>query len=120
MKEREGKIFRVVHILNSESIVINGGLNNGINENTRLLVYKPGEVIFDPETGKSLGELEIPKGYFKVKHSQEQMATLVSEIKTSKYNFTSGLGVAFSKLDSESSPKEIIKLGDYVKIVNRV
>ncbi|WP_156307155.1 hypothetical protein [Sphingobacterium endophyticum] len=101
-------------------IVINGGLKDGIEENTRLLVYSLGKEIVDPDTGVSLGALEVPKGYFKVTHSQDNMATLVAEIKTTRTHFPSVWTEALSKLDIETTLKNSIEPGDFVKIVNKL
>lgn len=69
---------KVVTILNDFSVVINKGSNNGIREDSRFLIVEIGENIIDPDTGKSLGLLEITKGWCKPSHIQENICTIES------------------------------------------
>lgn len=70
----------VVAIINNRKLVINRGASQGIREGQRMLVYtvSAGE-IQDPNTGESLGHLEIVRGTGKIVHVQEKMATLESD-----------------------------------------
>lgn len=58
--------------------VINKGSAHGIHDGLKFLILELGEDILDPETGESLGVLEIVKGEAVVLHVQEKMATLIS------------------------------------------
>ncbi len=73
MPKQESK---VVKIIDEYRIVFNRGERDGINLNERYLVFEIGEEIFDPDTGESLGRIEIIKGKGKVTHIQEKMSTL--------------------------------------------
>ncbi|MCZ8196437.1 MAG: hypothetical protein O9267_02370 [Flavobacterium sp.] len=97
-------------------IVINKGYDDFIDSYMRFLVYEEGQEIFDPITKKSLGKLEIPKGFFKVQHIQDKMTILVSELKKDKNMFQITLLV--KELDVEKELLTKIKIGDRVKIVN--
>ncbi|CAD0001551.1 hypothetical protein [Flavobacterium salmonis] len=99
-------------------IVINKGSNDRVGSYMRFLVYEEGQEIFDPHSKKSLGKLEIPKGFFKVQHIQEQMTVLVSELKKEKNIFQIALLV--KELDVEKEMLTTIKVGDKVKIVNQI
>lgn len=80
------KIFKIVEIIDSTKIVINAGSNEGIRENQRFLVYSlDGKEIIDPDTGKSLGNLEVVKGTGIASFIQEKMCTIISDMYT-KYN----------------------------------
>lgn len=83
MSETE-KVFpaTVVRVLNEHEVVINRGTSDGIKNGQRFLVYvvDPNPVI-DPETGGTLGSLEIIKGTGRVKHAQPNMATIISDKK---------------------------------------
>lgn len=70
---------RVAKVLDEYRLVINRGEEHGIKRGQRVLVYKPSEEIFDPETGKSLGVLELVKGTGKVIHVQPEMSTIESD-----------------------------------------
>src|SRR5215217_3110549 len=65
---------------NERRIVINRGTEDGVHDDQRFLVYELStEEIKDPETGESLGRLEIPKGTGTVLHAQERIATIESD-----------------------------------------
>lgn len=75
--------LKVIKIVNrSTTIVINGGKGAGIRNGERFLIYALGENISDPDTGESLGQLEIVKGIGVVCSVQEKMATLKNTTKT--------------------------------------
>lgn len=68
----EGKI---ASILDEYNVVINVGRLHGVIEGMPFVIYSPGEEeIRDPDTGKSLGCLEIVKGYVRAAHVQENLA----------------------------------------------
>lgn len=106
----------IVKKLSDYQIVINKGSSDDLDSNMRFLVYEEGEEIFEPNTNKSLGILEIPKGFFKVQHIQEKMTTLVSELKKEKSIIPTFS--AFKEIDTERELLKSIKEGDKVKIVN--
>ena len=77
----EGRPFPaiVVQVMNySRKVVINRGSVDGVRLGQRFLVYGIGPVITDPETGTSLGKLEMLRGTGEVVHIQERMATIES------------------------------------------
>ena len=64
---------------NGYKIVINRGSEHGVAKDQRFQIYGlSDEEIKDPESGESLGRLEIVKGIGKVVHIQPRMATLKS------------------------------------------
>ncbi|MFL9831231.1 hypothetical protein ABS764_10270 [Flavobacterium sp. ST-87] len=99
-------------------IVINKGSEDDVSSYMRFLVYEEGQEIFDPHTKKSLGKLEIPKGFFKVQHIQDRMTILVSELKKEKNLFQ--ITLMMKELDVEKDLLTKIKVGDRVKIVNHL
>lgn len=73
-------ICNVARILSPTKLVINKGSNSGLKEDLRFLIFKLSEDdIIDPETGKSLGKLEIVKGTGRIIHLQDTMATIESD-----------------------------------------
>lgn len=81
------KIYKVIKVIDSRTIVINAGLNQGISSNMHFIIYDVGEKLYDPDTKEELGSLEIVKGKAKVKHIQDNLTTLTSsliEVKTRK------------------------------------
>lgn len=110
--------IRVAKILEVDKIVINKGKADHIDEHMEFLIYDEGEEILDPVSGKSLGALENPKGTFKAIHIQDNMSILLS--KTRRPNkLMIGLAV-FNDVDAERDLLKNIKVGDKVKITNRV
>ena len=76
------KIFpaSIAKILSPNRVVINRGSMHGIKEGQRMLVYSlSDEEIQDPETGESLGSLEIYKGTGKVIAVQEKLSVIESD-----------------------------------------
>jgi hypothetical protein len=80
----------VVKVINNYKLAINRGSEQGIRVGQRILVYcLSDEEITDPNTGESLGYLEIVKGTGKVIHIQEKMSTIESDrkkIESTKFN----------------------------------
>ena len=74
--------IKVAKVRDEYTLVLNKGANDGIKPGQRFLIYSLGEEIIDPDTQKSLGQLEIVKGTGKVTHLQPSMATLQSDMKT--------------------------------------
>lgn len=114
----DSKNIYIAKKIDNYQIVINKGNKDDINSNMRFLVYEEGEKIIDPNTNESLGNLEIPKGFFKVQHIQEKMTTLISELKKDKRIIPSF--DVFGERDLEKDLLDSIKIGDKVKIVNEI
>lgn len=77
-----GKIFpaRVIKVLDDGRVVINRGKEHGLRSGQSFLIYALGGEIADPDTGGSLGILEITKGTGVVDHLQDKMATIISNV----------------------------------------
>lgn len=77
--QRVGKVVRV----NGDQIppielVVNLGSADGVSTRDIFLVYAIGDEIRDPDTGESLGSLEIVRGRGKAKHIQPNMTTITA------------------------------------------
>jgi cell shape-determining protein MreC len=84
----------IAKVINEYRLIINRGAEEGVEENMTYLVFEVGEEIIDPETGESLGSMEITKGVGKIINVQEKMAT-IETITTQK--------IAVSPLESIST-----------------
>lgn len=107
---------QVADILNDREVVINLGSQNGIESGHKFVVFSLGDEIPDPNTGESLGRLELIKGRGEVVHVQQKMCT----IKT--YEYTMAPLSVSSVLDSMDQRKvyrsfEGVVRGDYVRIL---
>jgi len=67
---------KVIKKIDEYKIVINKGSADGVTKDTRFLVYRLGEELFDPDTKESLGVLELVCGEGKPEHIQEHITTL--------------------------------------------
>jgi proteasome assembly chaperone (PAC2) family protein len=73
---------QIVNIINPYQLVMNRGDRNGIKVGRRVLIYGISkEEIIDPNTGESLGYLEIVKGTGRVINVQDNMSTIESDQK---------------------------------------
>ncbi|MTJ05899.1 MAG: hypothetical protein FH759_14615 [Sediminimonas qiaohouensis] len=75
---QSAQLARVVHANDEYQYVINRGSSNGVDIGDRYLVFGLGDEIVDPDTGESLGTLEIVRGKARIIHVQEKMSTLES------------------------------------------
>ncbi len=69
----------VAQILSDEKIVVNRGSSHGVKPGDRFVVFAEGDEVADPETGASLGRLEVVKARVVAAHVQEKMSTCVAE-----------------------------------------
>ncbi|WP_140420542.1 hypothetical protein [Novosphingobium sp. B 225] len=74
----QAKAIRVAAIIDDFHIVLNVGRDDGIQSVQKFLIYGLGQEITDPETGESLGILEIIRGRGKVVHLQDRFCTIKS------------------------------------------
>ena len=133
MSEERDFPAKVAKIINNKTIVINRGFDDNVKKGDSFLVYAIGEEIIDPETGESLGKLEIVRGRAIAEHIQEKMSTLKSS-KTvlpdkkviyrkpigRSLGLLTGLGSAIETKEevygeSEILPFDGVKVGDLVK-----
>lgn len=113
----ELKNIKVARVIDPYKLVINKGLNYGIEKGQRFLVYAiSSDEIKDPETGESLGNLEIVKGTGIVTHVQEKIATVESDRKSKAFRKTIRKPImTFSQFSGEEEiidPAETIPFDD--------
>ena len=74
----------VAAIVNRYTLVLNRGADDGIRTGQKFLVYGLSDFeIEDPETGDTLGQLEIVRGTGKATHVQPKVTTIYTDEKTS-------------------------------------
>ncbi len=108
----------VAQILDPEKIVINKGSKDQIDQNMEFVVYEEAGEVVDPVTKKNLGLLENPKGTFRPLHIQDNMSTLISQAKRPSHLLS--ITTFMSGPDPEFELLKTIKVGDKVKIINRI
>ena len=127
MNDTESVSIKVAEKINEYKLVINRGSTSDIKMNQRFLVYTYGKEVTDPDTGQSLGKLEIVRGTGRVLHLQELQATIESDMerhvrRLRRYPdafslFSKGLGGEEVTYETEKIPFESPEVGDMVKPV---
>lgn len=112
---KEDQLIKVAKVISYDKIVINKGSSDGIDSDMEFLVYVEGSEINDPVSGNSLGNLENPKGFFKIFHIQDKMTTLIAKLNKTDLYFNI---MPFTGKDPEIEALKSIKTGDKVKIIN--
>lgn len=116
----------VAKVNDEYNIVINRGSEHGVTKGDRFLVYYVDpEELTDPETGESLGNLEIIRGTGTATHVQPKMTTIESNRVVSRGRVirrTTGIFASLGSEVVEEPQKEPIpfdgpKIGDRVKPV---
>ena len=69
----------VARILNDESIVVNRGSAHGVKEGMRFAIFTELDEVKNPETGSSMGKLELVKARVVAAHVQENMTICEAE-----------------------------------------
>jgi hypothetical protein len=69
---------KVVKVIDKFTVVINAGMDRGVQQGKTFLIVGIGETIIDPDSNEELGALEIVRGKARVIHVQHRMATLTS------------------------------------------
>lgn len=64
---------KVASIIDESTLIINVGEKAGVEKGVLFVIFEQGEEIKDPESGESLGNLEIVKAEVEAVHVQEQM-----------------------------------------------
>ena len=70
---------KVAKILNEFQLVLSAGTKQGVKKGMVFVVYEVGEEIKDPESGESLGKLEIVKGEVEIYHVQDSICMAQSK-----------------------------------------
>lgn len=73
---------RVAKIISETTVVLAAGSDHGVRRGTKFVIYDPGPVIQDPETGEPLGNLEIVKGRVQATHVMPSMCVAKTAVTT--------------------------------------
>lgn len=121
------KEFRVIKIIDDTSLIVNAGLEDGIESGDSMEICSRGADIIDPVTKEKLGKLEITKAKLNVSEVYDKMC-ICETVYVSNYFATLISNPLFSstqkKLDVE--PTEIsgegdktIRIGDVAKHIKK-
>lgn len=117
--------YKIVRILDSTTYIASiPQYDISANKNIEFIVYYKGEEIIDPDTGNSLGCLEITKERCFLVDTQENFA-IIRDVSTRENFLTRSMTISgyiqgnprdMSKFLPEDEAK--VKVGDYVKIIH--
>lgn len=121
--------FRIIKIIDDETIVINAGSNNNISRGDEFEIYEIGENIKDPVSGENLGSLDTIKDTVEAvtvfpkmcicKHldsyanSVGSIATLITR------NTPKTLNVDVSQISGGLSSDKTIRIGDKARKIQK-
>lgn len=107
----------VVQVINPCMIAINRGKFHQVKVGQRMLVYRTSErEIKDPQSGESLGYLELVKGTGKVIHVQDKICTIESDKKKPARRIVKNMwGGGEEIIEGEVAPFDEPEIGDLVK-----
>ncbi|HPO07793.1 MAG TPA: hypothetical protein PLZ55_03930, partial [bacterium] len=71
---------QIIRILDDHRLVANRGSADGWAKGDLLVVFEEGDEILDPQTGQSLGKLELVKAEMEAVHVQEHMSILMARL----------------------------------------
>lgn len=112
-------IFNIAEVINTTMAVVNAGNNHGIKRGMYCIVYGEGQEIFDPNTGESLGLLELLRGRAVVTQVQEKMCVIKAckhRVKTAFIAVAFAMGERFEDDDIKfTNFEDDIFKGDLVK-----
>ncbi|CUR64321.1 hypothetical protein [Leuconostoc gasicomitatum] len=124
--------FKIVKIISDHEFIISAGLKQSVSEGDRFIIFdRHGEKILDPDSGESLGYLDVNKGTIIVRNVFENMSLastephLVGGINNQFAGVNAFIGIKqptplkvdYSQITplNESLEPSLIKLGDSVK-----
>ncbi len=121
----EKEIFKVIKILDSETIVLNAGKNNRINIGDKFEIYGPGQEVID-EDWINYGTLDIIKEKVTVDNLYDKMclcrhhekSAFASMVGLSSLYVSSGyksLNVDKTQMSNEMDEDHTIRIGDKAK-----
>ena len=107
------KQLLVAQVIDNYTLILNKGLNDGIKENQKYLVYKLGDIFIDPETQEDLGRWEIIRGKGEIIEVRDKYSVLKSRnLSNALISFSAALTGAY-----KYSPFESPQRGDIAKLI---
>ncbi len=116
---------KIVEIISEDRVAFNRGSNEGVKKGQRFLVYALGKELLDPETGESLGQLEIVRGTGAAVHVQDRLTTIESDARspsvrrvirrTDPYAMFSGRTEETIEESGQTTGFDSPQVGDFVK-----
>jgi hypothetical protein len=109
---------QVAEIVNSRELAINRGSDHGVVEGMRFDILDPGDTaISDPETGETLGEIELVKIRVRVNFVEPKFSIAETYETTGSLNFgmLAGLGKVRTLSTADALVKPLSEAESYVK-----
>jgi len=116
---------KVLDVVDPGRVAFNRGARDGIKKGQRFLVYALGKELTDPDTGESLGQLEVVRGTGVAVHVQDRVTTIESDMRgphqrrtvrrSDAYAVLMGRGEEIVEETGTLMPFDGPKIGDLVK-----
>ncbi len=123
------KIYKIIKIIDDETLVINAGYDNGIKIGDDFEIFEDGEEIKDPDTGEVLGTLDTIKERVEAIDVFPKMCIcrhniIVNYIKAITGDFTKikskTLNIDSSQISGGLSDNLTIHIGDKVRKIRKM
>jgi hypothetical protein len=102
---------RVASVIDPYRVVINKGAADGVRAGQKYLLYVLGPDVKDPESGESLGQLEVLRGNGTVIHVQERIAI----VRSSMYRNRGVAAMLSGNASDDNVPFEGVSKGDFAR-----
>ncbi len=113
--------YKIVKIIDDKTVIINAGSNNKVTKFDKFEIYDIGEEVIDPDTGESLGTLDVIKETLNVVRIYPKMCMCR---KIYKLDIFTGERVKSLNVDTKDisggiTDENHIKVGDKVRIIKK-
>jgi hypothetical protein len=121
---------KVAQILSPTQVILAAGAEQGVREGMEFIIYEWGHQVLDPETGESLGRLELHKARVKVSQVQERLSVANTLARTVRRPYFPSGFATFTETTYEPLPldestatavaerKLTVRVGDLVRSVD--
>ncbi len=79
---------KVASILSPYQLVLSIGVQDGVSADMTFVIFEEGDEILDPDSGESIGRLEMVKGEVRVTHVQATLTLVESLRKPQEAEYT--------------------------------
>lgn len=100
-------LYRIVKIVDEETLIINAGLDQGISIGDKFEIYSVGEKIFDPRTGEDLGTLDTIKDTVEAITVLQKMSICQHKL---TYNIATPVGLNLNKTSNKTLDVDITQI----------
>ncbi len=122
---------RIAKIVSPTKVILAAGADQGVQEGMEFVIYELSDPVLDPETGDSLGRLELHKARVRVSQVQERLSVAITPLRqvqrrlfpelwtgTVTETVNERLPLDESTATALAEPELTVKVGDLVRSVS--